>query len=44
VTVLREHHRQQAEERQAAGSAWTASGLVFTTRGANRSTQTLLPR
>jgi integrase len=32
VTVLREHHRQQTEERQAAGSAWTDSGLVFTTR------------
>ena len=32
VTVLREHHRQQAEERQAAGAAWTDSGLVFTTR------------
>src|SRR5499427_8884405 len=32
VAVLREHRRQQAEERQAAGSAWTDSGLVFTTR------------
>jgi integrase len=32
VTILREHHRQQAEERQAAGSVWNDSGLVFTTR------------
>lgn len=33
VTVLREHRRPQAEERQAAGSAWTDSGgLVFTSR------------
>jgi integrase len=33
VTVIREHHRQQAEECQVAGSAWTDSGgLVFTTR------------
>ena len=33
VAVLREHHRQQATERQAAGSAWNDSGgLVFTTR------------
>jgi integrase len=33
VTVLREHRRQQAEERLAAGSAWTdAGGLVFVTR------------
>jgi integrase len=33
VVILREHHRQQAEERMAAGSAWTDSdGLVFTTR------------
>lgn len=32
VTVLREHRRQQAEERLAAGSAWTDTGLVFTTR------------
>jgi integrase len=33
VTVLREHCRQQAEERLAAGSAWTdTSGLVFVTR------------
>jgi hypothetical protein len=31
--LLREHHRQQAEERLAAGSAWTDSGgLVFTNR------------
>src|SRR5262252_2213469 len=30
---LREHRRQQAEERLAAGSAWTdTGGLVFTTR------------
>ncbi|MGH3301531.1 MAG: tyrosine-type recombinase/integrase [Streptosporangiaceae bacterium] len=30
VAVLREHHRQQAEERLAAGSAWTDNdGLVF---------------
>ncbi len=33
VVILRDHHRQQAEERLAAGSAWTDSGgLVFTTR------------
>jgi len=33
VVILREHHRQQAEERLAAGSAWTDNdGLVFTTR------------
>jgi integrase len=33
VTVLREHRRQQAEERLAAGSAWTdTGGLVFTSR------------
>jgi integrase len=32
VTVLREHRREQAEERLAAGSAWTDSGLVFLTR------------
>jgi integrase len=33
VTVLREHRRQQAEERLAAGSAWTdTGGLVFVTR------------
>ena len=31
--MLREHRRQQAEERLIAGSAWTDSdGLVFTTR------------
>src|SRR5215469_8677217 len=33
AAMLREHHRQQAEERLAAGSAWTDSGgLVFTNR------------
>ena len=33
VAALREHHRQQAEERQSAGTAWNDSGgLVFTTR------------
>jgi integrase len=33
VAVLREHHRHQAEERQAAGTAWSDSGgLVFTGR------------
>jgi integrase len=33
VNVLREHHRQQAEERHAAGTAWNDSGgLVFKTR------------
>ena len=33
VTILREHLRRQAEERQAAGSAWTDDGgLVFTTK------------
>jgi len=33
VTVLREHRRQQAEERLAAGSAWIDTvGLVFTSR------------
>jgi integrase len=33
VTVLREHHRQQAEERRTAGTAWNDSeGRVFTTR------------
>jgi integrase len=33
VTVLREHRRQQAEERLATGSAWNdTGGLVFTTR------------
>jgi integrase len=31
--VLRQHKRQQAEEREAAGTAWNDSGgLVFTTR------------
>ena len=33
LTVLREHRRRQAEERLAAGSAWTdTGGLVFTSR------------
>jgi integrase len=32
VTVLRDHHYQQAGERQAAGSAWADSDLVFTSR------------
>lgn len=33
VTVLKEHRRQQAEERLAAGSAWTdTGGLVFVTK------------
>ena len=33
VTVLREHRRQQAEARLAAGSAWTdTGGLVFVTK------------
>ena len=33
VAVLREHRRQQAEERLAAGSAWNdTGGLVFTSR------------
>jgi integrase len=33
VAVLREHRRQQTEERLAAGSAWNDnSGLVFTSR------------
>lgn len=32
VAVLREHRRRQTEERLAAGSAWTDSGLVFTNR------------
>ena len=33
VTVLREHRRQQAEERLAAGSTWTdTGGLVFVSR------------
>jgi integrase len=33
VAILREHHRQQAEERLSAGTAWTDSGgLVFTSR------------
>jgi hypothetical protein len=34
VTVLREHRRQQAEERLAAGSAWNDNdGLAFASRG-----------
>ena len=33
VTILREHRQRQAEERQAAGTAWNGtSGLVFTSR------------
>jgi len=33
VAVLRDHHRHQAAERLAAGSAWNgADGLVFTSR------------
>ena len=33
VAVLREHRRQQAEERQVAGTAWNDSGgLIFTSR------------
>jgi integrase len=33
VAILLEHHRQQAEERFSAGTAWTDSGgLVFTSR------------
>jgi integrase len=33
VTIVREHRRQQAEERLAAGSAWNdTKGLVFVTR------------
>jgi integrase len=33
VAILREHRRQQAEERLAAGSAWTdTGGLVFVTQ------------
>lgn len=33
VAILREHARRQAEEQQAAGSAWTDhNGLVFTSR------------
>ena len=33
VTILREHHRRQTDERQAAGSAWSdGDGLVFTTK------------
>ena len=33
VAIMREHRRRQAEERLAAGSAWTGNGgLVFTTK------------
>jgi integrase len=33
VAIMREHRRHQAEDRLAAGSAWTGnSGLVFTTK------------
>jgi integrase len=33
VTILREHRRRQADERQAAGSTWSDNdGLVFTTK------------
>lgn len=32
VAILREHRRRQTEERLAAGSAWTDTGLVFTNR------------
>src|SRR6266571_369181 len=32
VAIVREHRRKQAEERLSAGSAWTDSGLVFTSR------------
>src|SRR5215813_11376011 len=33
VAIMREHRRHQAEERLAAGSAWTGNGgLVFTTK------------
>ena len=33
VAILREHRRQQSEERLAAGSAWNdTDGLVFTSR------------
>ena len=33
MAVLREHRRRQAEERLAAGSAWTDNGgLVFAAR------------
>ncbi len=35
VTVLRNHRKQQMEERFAAGSSWTESGLVFTTKFGN---------
>jgi integrase len=35
VTILREHRRRQAEERLAAGSAWSdTGGLVFVTKWA----------
>ncbi len=32
LRALREHRRRQLKERLAAGSAWSDSGLVFTTR------------
>jgi integrase len=32
VAALREHRARQAKERLAAGSSWTDSGLVFTSR------------
>ena len=32
VGILRDHRRSQAEEREAACSAWTNGGLVFTTK------------
>ncbi len=32
VAVVREHRRQQSEERLAAGSAWNDGGLVFASR------------
>jgi hypothetical protein len=33
VAIMREHRRHQAEERLAAGSAWTGNGgLVLTTK------------
>ena len=32
VTVLRQHRKNQDEERTAAGASWVESGFVFTTR------------
>ena len=32
MTVLREHHRRQAAERQAAGTAWTDNGRLHDLR------------